>query len=197
MYQQFLARVFPLLLTVSGRRSQEIKNTFKCFLQTLVGLSKMTRNLDIVSDRLLWSSDSCTRGYNLWLRDVSDDQISCLRLSIKSNVTPSILNCVKFVSELHVTHVCVWKCSVEAGDNNVELAKEAGPTGSPQGRSPSIVPRPLITINSYIWKFWHATFIHSNLWTGHMKYLYLTNIRKRTSDSLPQMELVFYKLVTN
>ena len=54
---------------------------------------------------------------------------------------------------LRVTHVCVWKCSVEAGDNNVELAKEAGPTGSPQGRSPSIVPRPLITINNYIWKF--------------------------------------------
>ena len=41
---------------------------------------------------------------------------------------------------------------MEAGDNNVELAKEAGPAGSPQGRSPSIVPHPLITINSYIWK---------------------------------------------
>ena len=101
----------------------------------------------------------------------------------KISGTPSILNCVKFVSELHVTHVCVWKCSVEAGDNNVELDTEAGPAGSPQGRSPSIVPHPLITINSYIWKFWHATFIHSNLWTGRMKYLYLTNIRKRTSEN--------------
>ena len=50
-------------------------------------------------------------------------------------------------------HVCVGKCSVEAGDNKVELAKEAGPAGLPQGRSPSIVPHRLITINSYIWKF--------------------------------------------
>ncbi len=48
-------------------------------------------------------------------RTVSDDQITCRGLSIKSSVTPSILNRVKTVFELHAARVFVWKWSVEGG----------------------------------------------------------------------------------